>query len=352
MPIPSSGIFRVYPSSAQVVNGTYSPGNIGAPGTAMTDAAITSYYAAGISDPANAPAVRRSEFDAVSGKWVPPAGVNEIQAFPAHTVIFDQTGTPTPIDFISASFPMGVVFSSIIVKVQGTFQSWQNNRQATLVTLKGRNSTIFSVVPSGVSVSSYESIATAISGVQQWGPTKLFGVTSGHQVTFANVAGGGGEVNGFVWRTDLFYIQGIYSTVSYSFTLNTPNANPGDNINITDSTASFGDFEKFKAYWKADINSTEYSGGIELPIVSLTASDLTLYLITNKGLPYGQRRIYIVGVLPGDRGEVGIAQVNNQLIDPTLVNGSGIYTLTPGKRNDTYYDRSVSPVITTDIKIP
>jgi hypothetical protein len=67
-------------------------------------------------------------------------------------------------------------------------------------------------------------------------------------------------------------------------------------------------------------------------------------------IPYAGTQLMIMGsqIIPTSFfGSAILGIVNIQLVD-----GSGLYTLVPGKRNDTYYDRSTTPSTTIDLKIP
>jgi hypothetical protein len=216
-----------------------------------------------------------------------------------------------------------------------------------LVEFINRGSIITSTVPTG-NVSALSS-AQIIGSLSFLGANQLFGYVSGYRFTEA-VDGTLGLVIANL-RVDLFYLQGVYNTAWINPTLTTANANPGDIIRIT-APSGLDTFESFKAYWKANPTATEYSGAIELPVVTLSPTVVQLMLPPNMGLPYGDRRMSIFGVPDPATlidGEILLAQVN---ATPLLTNGTGIYVLSDNKRSDTYYDRSVSPVSTIEMKIP
>lgn len=350
MPIPSSGAFRIYPFSTQIVSGGFSQSSVGAPPPQATQAAVSAYLAAEVDDPATAVRLWQS-FNSGGGIYVPELGVYEIQCLPKTVIVFDSAGTPTPISVIDPDFPLGVRFNQCLLFINGQLDWDGRDKKITNIKFKARNAVIDDITPTGSQIN----VVSDFFGpniFQHWGTNQVLGITSGVQATVGAGTPGGTAPN---LRMDLFYIQGIYSTGWTGLDVNSINANPGDTITIT-ATNNLDAFGSFKAYWKTNRNATDYYGGVELPIISQSTTTVVLYLPPNKGLPYGGRRIAIFGIVgsgstfigPGS-SEVLLVQVN---ATPLLTDGSGIYNLEVGKRNDTYYDRSVSPVITTDLKIP
>lgn len=345
MAIPATGLFRVYFQTAAIFSGNYAVTG-GAPPPITTADVIAAYYAAEASVPANAPRLWNGENTGPG--FAPFVGVYEIQSLPKTRVVFDQLGTPTPINFTDAAFPVGVRFNQISIWITGLLDFKGFLRRISLFQFLNRGAVVYSIVP-GADAAFLQS--PQIVGVFNfWGPNQLFGAVTNWQATVvADADVGIAPAN---LRTDEFYIQGVYNTAWINLSLGTPNANPGDQITIDDSMGNMNIFTKFKAYWKPNRTSTDFSGGVTVPIITQSPTSVTLRLPTNKGLPYGGRRIAIYGVPSAQSlitGEIPLAQIN---ATPLLTDGSGIYNLTPDKTNDTYYDRSASPIVTVNRKIP
>ena len=355
MPIPSSGQFKIFPSTfLNIVNGTYSQSSAGAPPAQSTQAQIATYLDSEVNDPATAPRMWE-QFDSGGGIYVPIAGTYELQMFPKTRITFDTLGTPDVINFTDADFPLGVRFYALHLFLFGQLNWDGRNKRVTSFIYKYKNTVEYTLVPSvnltNIDSGEFTGYNPIVNPGPYYAPNQIFGGVTGIQSIVAAGSAGGSVPNLTIYQ---HFLYGTYQSNWMTLTA-TANANPGDIITINDALSKLNTFEKFKVYWKANSDSTEYSGGVELPIQSQAAGSVQLFLPPNMGLPYGQRKMYVVGVADEAQnyfGEFGLAYINNTVIDPTLVNGSGIYTLDPSKRNDTYYDRSVSPVITTDIKIP
>lgn len=345
-------LFAVIPGSVGIISGNYAISST--PTVITTREAIEAYLATGVNVPANAPVLWQGD----AGPS-PFNGVYELQFLPSRTrIILDPFGVATLIDPMDPNFPKGMIVSQFNYWVDGpmdiqgsnktlTILNWLFRNQIVSTTIQGTNPTAWPSYPNLVPPASTIDFFGPNAIQPQWALSKLLGSPMAIQATIA--AGGGGGVPGPNLQFGRWLLYGVYNVLRYSFALNTPNANPGDVITITDANNHLNDFTSFKAYWKSNPNATEFSGGVDLPIITSSPGVVTLMLPLNKGLPYGGRRLRIVGIMDSGNGEVDIADVN---VVALLTDGSGIYNLTPGKREDTYYDRSVTPSVTVDMKMP
>ncbi len=347
----ASGFFAVIPGSVGIISGAYA---ISATPTVQTTRdAIEAYLAAGLDISANAPVLW--EGDAGPS---PFNGVYELQFLPSRQkVIFDPFITAEIVDTASPNFPKGMIVSQFSYWVDGamdiqgnaktlTSLKWFFRHQIVSTNITGNTLAAWISAPNTVPPATDVNFFGPSSLQPQWALSKVLGSPMAIQAT---IAAGGGAGAGPQLHLDRFMLFGIYSTQRWSFAITTPNANPGDTITITDVNNRLTDFTSYKAYWKSNSTAAEYSGGIDLPIITAAAGTVTLFLPTNMGLPYGDRRIHIRGVMATGNGEVDIADVN---VTPLLTNGTGIYVISDDKCNDTYYDRSVTPATTVDMKIP
>lgn len=364
MPIPSTGTFKIYPSLfINIASGEY---DLQAGTDPVTQQALASrediaaYYTSEVNNAATCPKLRRVELNASATTFTPAVGTYETQVFLKQRITFDAAGTPTPIDIISADYPLGVRFRQLQVVILGTFESWQDNRQVTNTKLKARQNVVFDL--NNLSGTTYVNHISAtnsiISSTSQWATNQILGTTLGHVFTVVNNPGGPGA--SLFHAIQEFYLQGTYNSGWISLSTNVANANPGDTIVISDASGNFDLFTDFKAGWKSNPNATEYTFSTIIPRAywTKTSTQITLKLPTDIGIPYGQRRFSIFGIVTDPTWPIPTGGSNNELeisrlnVASTLTDGSGIYNLTPGKRNDTYYNRAVSPVGLTNLKIP
>jgi hypothetical protein len=157
------------------------------------------------------------------------------------------------------------------------------------------------------------------------------------------------------------FLLGVYNTQLFTLTTNTPDVLPGMITDIEDATNRLDVFDEdeFKIYWdtqedEEDVNPLfpGWTGGVRIPrnlIIILEENLFRFIMPDNLGIPYGGRRLMLTGTGSGVAfsGEFPLQNYNT-----TLVEGSGLYKLVPGQAYDTYYDRSVSPAETVNLKIP
>lgn len=363
MPIPSSGLFKIFPSTfVNIVSGEYDVQAGSLPVTQQALASretIAAYYSSEVDDGATCPKLRRVELNSFASHYTPAVGVYETQCFLKHRVIFDSGGVPTPIDFISAEFPLGCRFTQPAIVIDGPASpSWQDNRRVSNAKLKARLLVIEERNYPTLAIPWQSGSTSILPFSMYWGANQIFGTTIGHQFTVINVPGGTGV--SLYQAFEQFYLTGSYQTGWISLSVNPISANPGDTIVISDSLSNFEIFTDFKAYWKASPTATEYSGGIIIPrsYWTKTNTQITLKLPLDIGIPFGNRKFSIFGVITFGSYPIPSGGVNNEILlarlndTSILTNGSGIYNLQTGKRDDTYYDRSVSPTKLTNLKIP
>jgi len=356
MPIPSQGFFRVYGHSvAQIVSGNFSQTNAGAPPPVATQNEMSAYYLAGIDDPATAPRLHQS-FDQ-GGIWVPAAGDYELQLSQMESIfVFDPYGTPTPVSVLDADFPNGFIANQFRVWLNGNIVTGGRNKYLDNYKFKyggGGGTVVLNVNPANnivgdFTLSSDEFGPSTFSNVF-WGLFQVIGLRMGFSAHISDVIDAAARTANL--RVDQIYIEGVYNTLLHSITYDPLNAGPCGEITINGNNLL--GFNNFTVHWydaELDLPPNITEGVIVPPnyIINHTANTLTIRIPPN--VPYGGTHLLIMAnQIPETMfiGSVLLAQVNIQ-----LVNGSGVYTLVPGKTNDTYYDRSVSPVDTLDLKIP
>jgi len=366
-PPSGSGFFRLYPLSTivSILSGTWSVTEIGAPPPVTTAVAIGTYLNAGVDDPTNAVRPNRGVLNAVApASWIPFAATYELQFFPDTTRIVFNPSDPDEqeVDFLSADFPIGTVFNQLIIWWNGSYTSGPGRDIIlTSFALKYGGSTIENVtILPNVTFNGDEVTGTTaiIPFSQRWGPVQTF-KPFGLSFVISGVISGLTPIVDL--RTDLFFLQGVYNTEFFDLDQVTATAGPGGQVTIDSPGGSLDSFDSFKVAWYdeeapedtwIDSNIPFY---VEIPIPNdlifvHTATQLVLK-IPYLGVPFGGTRLQIIGVPTGlTIGDIIIAQLNILLVD-----GSGIYTIVPGKTNDTYYDRTEpvpSPVPTIDLKIP
>lgn len=362
MPIPTSAQFRIYPSLfVSILSGEFDTVSGSLPvvqAPLATRETIAAYYESEVNNPATSPKVRRVELNSFASHYTPAVGIYETQAFLKRTVIFDSTGTPTPIDFIDSDFPLGCRFNQLQVVLSGPggASAWQDNRKCLDFKLKARLfpvlETSYPTVPGGTS-----SASAIVPFSQHWGADQVFGTTIGHYFNVIDDPGGPGQT--LYIPINQFYLQGVYNFGWISLTVDPETANPGDTIVITDALSNFELFTDFKVCWKPNPDSEDLvCAMVPRGYWTKTNSQITLKLPLDNGLPFGNRIMRVFGIITSGswpipdgspNNEIELARINST---PILTNGSGIYNLTTGKRNDTYYDRSTSPVSLIDLKIP
>lgn len=149
---------------------------------------------------------------------------------------------------------------------------------------------------------------------------------------------GNGGVNGA-------QLEGEYVLWSTQLTLTPSDALPGDLITLTDGANQLDQIVSLSA-----VQIDEDGNIVEVPIViiSQTPGQITFNLPLSGLLP-GEFPTAIIGLLDGVEFD---GSVLLGILQAIYADGSGIYTLVPNKTNDTLYDRSVTPSVTIDVKIP
>jgi len=156
-------------------------------------------------------------------------------------------------------------------------------------------------------------------------------------------------------------LRANYSLWSTTLGVSNPDGAPGSEVVITDGAPGVLDkITDLKIEWLND-NVLDQFGNptiseLLIPRANIISQSKTAirFLIPSydyvyyRVLPYGGKRIRILALAPTEfTGWVSLA-----LLNAILVDSSGVYTIVPDKRNDTYYDRSVTPSTTIDLKIP
>ena len=145
MPIPSDGIFQIFPRVAAVYNGPFSLTSVGAPPAVATQTQVETYFESQVYDPANAPRVWENTL--TGGVYVPTPGTYSIE-FSCNTteIVFDAGGTPTTVDFLSASFPLGAMVYDLKVLWYGVLTAEGRNLKVTRFKMKYFGSTLIDLV--------------------------------------------------------------------------------------------------------------------------------------------------------------------------------------------------------------
>lgn len=350
MPIPSQALFRMYGRSVQqIVSGNFSQSDIGAPPPIATISELQAYYAAGIDNPAIAPRLHQSVN--FGGNYVPAAGDYELRFTPNSEMMFDPTGTPVTYSILDGGFPKGMVANQFRVWVNGNILTGGRNKYLDNYKFKGDNNVVYDVNPpnnlSGDFLQTSNEFGPSAFSNLWWGVHQVFDTTMGISAHVSTVV----DASGFTpnLRIDEIYIEGIYTLLVLSVTSDVQNAGPLGEVVINGLNLDF--FDEFSVNWY-DEGVTDPLGFNTIPIPPnniVTHTNVLLTIRIPEGVPLNVQ-LQIMAVQTSGvnfTGSVLLTQINTQLVD-----GSGIYKLVPGKTNDTYYDRSVAPVGTLDLKIP
>lgn len=368
MAFPQSGLIKIFPSTVSIVSGEWALNSDASPQPNRPVADLQAYFNARITNLAVAPNLRKAtEYPAASGVYVPAISPYELQFVPS-TIGFEfyNGAYPSPIvatlDFLDANFPMGMRLTQPQVYFTGQ-TLFGPNRDRTLDSLifKYTQTTIRTYTPAagletGTQTSGTTSIIPSIS--ISWSIIKLLN-TFGMSIPVTSIVSALGGIPRSVISE--CFILAAYNTQTFAITTTTPNALPGNIAELNSSSDAFENFDQdqFRIYWdtledEEDVNPTfpGWTGGILIPrnlILTFTNSQFRFIIPNDQGIPYGGRRLMLTGT--GNSaffvGEFPLQNFNVELVDP-----SGLYTLVDNKTNDTYYDRSVSPVVTTKLKIP
>lgn len=280
-------------------------------------------------------------------------------------IIFNPGGSQIVVDFISSDFPSGVIVSALQVHFRGSALNEPVPENNIIdFELRYNGLVVHSVALPAINDTNVDSSSTAVIPFgENRGILSALGIF-GVGVTFlANtiIPTGCGDFPsvqaGFIirelyvqcdyefWSTSLRLSPGV---TSEPYTTNSPagtefliTTDPGDGslteiINIIIySEDSSGNLVLGATILAADfLIQTATQIRFRMPAFALGSSGSRLIVsATGNGVAFSGP-IYVGSILP------------------ILVNGSGIYTLVPGKKYDTYYDRSGSVVATVDMVIP
>lgn len=136
---------------------------------------------------------------------------------------------------------------------------------------------------------------------------------------------------------------GDYTLWSTQLALNTENASVGDTITITDGNGGLGSITAIKL----GPNATSAT------IISQSANSLSFIVPSGIGI-FGV--VGIVGTLTDESVYLGAFNLSGLVFSGAarillLQDVSGIYSIVPNKRSDTFYDRTTSPVSEVEVKI-
>jgi len=363
MAFPDNGFIKIYPDNVTVVSGRYSLNSDVPPQAVVSDATIDAYYDARVTNLAVAPCIiREAEVPPASGFFVPNVGDHEL-SFSASTrglEFYDGSYPSAPVatlDYLSKDFPPGMTLNQIMVAWTGQ-QLFGPNRDRSIVDIKFNffGSTVHTLTfAAGLLTGTAFSPSNAIvSSLLNWSPLqafKPFGIT----IPVLNVLSANlGENRSIMSEC---FLLASYNTAHFSFNNATPLAIPGEIVDITDPSETLGLFEDYKIYWDTNEDLGEedgdipgLTGGVIIPRFFIrTDGRIRFQIPKDLGIPYGGRRLILYGVTDGIiySGEIQIAQLNVLLVD-----GSGVYQLTDGRRHDTYYNRGTTPITEIDLKFP
>lgn len=353
MAIPAQGIIRIYPSTINTLVGNWSvSGNATGVSPLANQAALEAYYATRSDSPLVAPRMQFiDEIPGASGHFVPTNGNYEIEFNPdTSSIIFDPGGVNESIDFLSASFPMGLTIDQLTVKWNGAWTTGPaRNRQLDNVLLNYFGATVLTTTPApGTTFDGDLQSGTfaIIPFIAKWSPIQVF-KQFGFSTSMNSVVSA--LLSDPQFRNDLCYLEGVYNTQFFGQSA-TAEALPGNLVEITGTSLTA--FNSIKIYWDDPTGTNGLSEGVTVPtshILTFTPVTIRFIIPTDEDIPYGGKRLMVTGVGNGTTfvGEFPIANLNI-----TLVDGSGLYKLTADQPYDTYYDRSTTPVTTVDLKIP
>lgn len=365
MAYPDSGIIKIFPSTVEIVSGDYALNSDVAPQPDRPVADLQAYFDARVVDLPNAPCIRRSvEKPGGSGIYVPDAADYELQ-FSSSTLglEFYNGSYPSALiavsDYLSADFPIGMVMNQLQIWFNGEML-FGNNRDRSVPSLISKyfGSTVETYSPgAGLLSGTHATPSNAIvSSLVNWSPIRAFKPFGIKVPISAVVSANLGTPRSIASEV---FITAVYNTQRFQFSLATPNAIPGEIVDITNASDNFDVFTSFKIYWdtNADLEEEDgdipgLTGGVTIPDRYFFINDtdrIKFQIPKDLGIPYGGRRLIVYGVGDGVTfvGEIQIAQLNILLVD-----GSGVYHLQSGQRHDTYYDRSTVPPTEVDLKFP
>lgn len=377
MAIPTNGYIKIWSDTTSILSGAWAFANDAAPQPSRTAAQLETYFDARVpSLVTGACASRNSETPAASGNYGPAVNTFEL-GFSPSSINFDFYSTPPPggavvgtTSLYKADFPMGFAFVGlqVVIVFQISFGDYRL-RNITNLEYMYKNSNFYDYTfPTPPSIVT-GNVASPTSGASRiipafttWGFTQGFANFGLRVPVTLGAAGVASDCRAII--SDCFLL-GEYTTLTYAFhpdgmTTGQSNVLPGEISDLVATNDNFDDFDQdeFQIFWDVQDGEEEsdefpgFAGGVLIPrnlILTFTSSRFKFIMPTGLGIPYGGRRLMLVGK---GLGAFFVGKVPLQQYNITLVDGSGLYTLVEDKRNDTYYDRSTTPVTTVDLKIP
>lgn len=375
MAFPDSGFIEIFPATTQIISGQWAFNNDAFPQPSRPVGDIDAFYAARTKATVGCPSMCRNvEYPAASGIFEPAIGDYELQ-FSASSIGFNfyDSSYPGPIayttDMIKADFPMGMEINQLRLAVnnQAVFYGSARDRRVDQIDMNYFGSNFYDWPPPAIPGSLSGNALSPATGTgaiipsffTNWSITRVL-KPFGFKISVNSVSSVllNQHTSGFPYVT----LLGVYNT--QLFRMNQPgladgeaSALPGDILTLENPQQRLGNFDpdQFQIYWDDPTGTDpDFPGmvGVYIPrrnIITFTSSILRFRMPVGLGIPYGGRRLMLVGTTTGVFFDGKFPLQNYNIM---LVNGSGLYRLTPNKRNDTYYDRSVTPVETVDLAIP
>lgn len=369
--IPTSGTFRVHPVSTglSLKQGEF---QIGIPaGNCAVDivlAATDAVIAAGLSTISNADRVRVWQgfplycSPTCFGLYAPARDYEIEISTDDHAVIFNPGGSQIIADFWTAQFPMGFLATALQVVWKGTADKGGITQDITNFNIRYNRDNVYSDAAPDINDTVIASGATIIlpNNVYTGAVTSIFSLLGINftmsDLSIAATSCGDLPYCNAAFYTDYLYLQGNYILWSVSLTKTPDVGGPGTIVTITDGTNKLLDVTEILIYTDISDDIDEPSEPIRFSIhspyvLSWTAGELIFQVPMDLNIPVATL-LSLALVVDGTTfsGEIPMG-----ILSPILTDGSGIYTLSSGKRNDTYYDRSELPVgdvTEVDIRIP
>lgn len=370
MAYPDSGWLKIYPYDCEIVQGLslFSLNNAATPQASVSAADLDTYYDLRVANNSTAPCMARAtEIPVASGNYVPGVGTYELKFHGSNTGIEFYNSYPgavvATLDLIDSDFPFMLLLDNSSLYIAGqVFIGPSRNRSID-------NSLNFKVNGSSIGIhTTFTDPATNTYSLSKYilpyglyigsSMIEMLGKNFGFVMSCS-------AVTSVLLNTPTAIFSECFFLCPYTrivFTSTTPSVLPGGIAEVTSPTSFLETFDinLFKIYWdtlegEEDANPLfpGWAGGIIIPrnlIFAFTSTFLRFQIPTGLGIPYGGRRLMLTGTSVNGSGYNGEFSIQNFNIE--LVDGSGLYVLTDDKRNDTYYDRSVAPIETVDLKIP
>ena len=278
-----------------------------------------------------------------------PAGARGVLVRPSSTVTFNGVPGNRLLDL-----PTGFILNELTIEYTKFFTSGFNN----IITLQQGNILSPYIFTPQMNVNTGTSQTCGFSGNKRTRTSIEF--VAGFDYLSALYDSYGFSIGSWIGLGDIgpnsIRLSGTYFQWSTTLSLDPDVGGPGTIVDILDTvTAKLDQITELRIYWQ------EYqtiSGQQVLTISSNYVTVLSNIFISQSAtkiqflmpmtLP-GKRKLIITGLGDGTEfsGYTPLGILNNNLVD-----GSGMYKLVAGQAYDTYYDRSVNPVVTIDLKIP